>query len=73
MSKLDGYPVLVEPHSLSHNHSLNVNRSRLLFIVGSKVLGRMSVTVECTTLNGTVLENARRYGSSGACAVWDSK
>lgn len=50
-------------------HLLDVNRGRLLLVVGSKVLSRMSITVECPALDGTVLKNAGCDGSSGACPV----
>jgi hypothetical protein len=52
---------------------LDVNGRRLLFIVGSKVLGRMSITVERSALNSTVLKNARGDRSSGArSAEWSA-
>jgi hypothetical protein len=39
-------------------HLLDVNRGRLLLVVGSKVLSRMSITVERPALDGTVLKDA---------------
>lgn len=53
-------------------HVLDVNGCRLLLIVGSKVLGRMSIAVKRSTLNSAVLKDARGDGSSGACPAESS-
>lgn len=57
-----------EPDHVSQ-HLLDVNRGRLLLVIGSKVLSRMSITVERPALDGTVLKDAGCDGSSGACPV----
>jgi hypothetical protein len=50
-------------------HLLDVNRGRLLLVVGSKVLSRMSIAMERPALDGTVLKDAGCDGSGGACTV----
>ena len=47
----------------------DVNGLQLLIIVGNKVLGRMSVTVECASLNVTVLEDTGSNRGRRACAT----
>jgi hypothetical protein len=39
----------------------DVNRLQLLLVIGCEVLGSMPITVICTTLNGSVFEDAGRY------------
>jgi hypothetical protein len=57
----------------SHSNSLNINRRRLLLIIRSKVLSRVSVTMKRATLDSAVLKNAARDRSSGARATMVSE
>jgi hypothetical protein len=39
----------------------DVHRLQLLLVIGCEILGSMTITMICTTLNGSVFEDAGRY------------
>src|SRR5688572_11516237 len=57
----------------SHSNALRINRRRLLLIIRSRVLSRVSVTMKRATLDSAVRKNAARDRSSGARATMVSE